>query len=459
MKQNLCPRLLLLCSLFITISTARAQYVAIPDTNFGAWLYTHGYDSCLTGSSATGWQLDTACSALPLAVAVDVSYQNISNLSGVKYFRHLRSLYCDRNALTSLPTLPALLTYINCSFNQITTITALPDSLVTLECSNNLITSLPTLPATITQINCSSNQLSSLPTLPTALQGLICATNGLTALPALPSGLLSMDCSYNQLTALPIGLPSVMINLLCEDNQITVLPPLPDSLRFLDCSHNLLPGINPVMPSQLLTLDCSYNQIIGLGSLDTKLKALSCGHNQLTFINSLPDTLTGLDCSYNKISTISNLPYDLTDLDCSYNPTLACLPIIYQSQLNTFYIDSTAIVCVPDSFTAVAYDVRPDSLPLCTAASGCPYGATTGIAQLTSRRLASLYSNPNRGSFTLQTSGSVGATYTISDMLGDVIEQQVISTDTQAIDLTGAADGIYTLVVRGSQPVRFVVMR
>ena len=457
MKKNLLSRLLLLCSLFVAITAAHAQYVAIPDTNFGNWLYANGYDSCLTGNSSSGWHLDTTCNKLPLAVAVDCSNQNIANISGVQYFKHLRSLYCDRNALTAIPALPPLLTYINCSFNQLTSLPALPDSMVTLECSNNVIISLPALPTKITQINCSSNSLTSLPTLPASLQGLICANNSLSTLPLLPSSLLSMDCSYNQITALPVGLPSVMINLLCEHNQLTTLPPMPDSLRFFNCSNNLLPNLTPIMPSQLITLDCSYNQLTSLGSLDMQLRTLSCEHNLLTFLPTLTDTMTGLDCSYNNLSSMTNIPFSLVDLNCAHNLSLTCLPVIYQPQLNSFYIDSTAIQCRPDSFTAFAFDRNPDSMAICTSASGCPFVVYDGITQLTNPNTVNLYPNPNMGTFILTTSGS--GDYTISDMMGNIISHEAITSSTQQIDLRGAAEGIYILSMKGTQPIRFVVMR
>jgi hypothetical protein len=70
-----------------------------------------------------------------------------------------------------------------------------------------------------------------------------------------------------------------------------------------------------------------------------------------------------------------------------------------------------------------------------------------------------LYPNPNKGSFTLQTSGSINTDYTISDMLGHIITQQSIRSDNQQIDLPEAAEGVYTLSVKGAQPIRFVIVR
>jgi hypothetical protein len=49
--------------------------------------------------------------------------------------------------------------------------------------------------------------------------------------------------------------------------------------------------------------------------------------------------------------------------------------------------------------------------------------------------------------------------YTIYDVLGKTVQQQSIAADKQLIYLPDAPDGVYTLMVKGSQPVRFVLMR
>ena len=88
---------------------------------------------------------------------------------------------------------------------------------------------------------------------------------------------------------------------------------------------------------------------------------------------------------------------------------------------------------------------------------------TTGLSAISSDGGGIfLYPNPNKGSFTLLTSGSINSDYTITDMLGHVIEQRTISADRQSIEMSDVADGIYTLSVKGiqsTQPLRFVVMR
>ena len=324
-------RIALLLCLCITLFTARAQYVAIPDTNFGKWLNNNGYSSCLTGNSTTGWQLDTLCSTVLSATNMSCPAQGIHDLSGIVYFKHLTSLYYGSNAPAIIPTLPATLSTFDCSQNQLTSLPALPPALTNLNCSENRLTSLPALPATLTTLNADNNQLTSLPSLPALLATLYCDFNQLTSLPALPASLTWLQCRANQLTTLPT-LPPVLSTLFCRDNALDSLPTLPHSLKYLNC------------------VNCQ------LGSLPV-----------------MPDSMTTLFCDTNLLSYISALPHLLTTLSCTDNPSLSCLPHMYENALSTFLISGTNIQCMPNVFTAGYYDVRPDSLQLCGPAGSCDF--------------------------------------------------------------------------------------
>jgi hypothetical protein len=155
------------------------------------------------------------------------------------------------------------------------------------------------------------------------------------------------------------------------------------------------------------------------------------------------------------------MPFDLLDLNCVHNLNLTCLPIFYQSSLNNFYIDSTSIQCIPQRLTAQYFDMNPDSMRVCDSTGTCPYISTvnTGINQINNVSIISLYPNPNKGTFTLQTSGSIGSSYVITDMLGHIISQQSITADRQGVDMRESAEGVYTLTVKGTQPLRFTVMK
>jgi hypothetical protein len=102
-----------------------------------------------------------------------------------------------------------------------------------------------------------------------------------------------------------------------------------------------------------------------------------------------------------------------------------------------------------------------------TDSNGCTESAShlfraylpEGISDITGQSPLHLYPNPNKGSFTLETSGSVCTDYIISDMLGHVIMRQAIRSDKQVIELPEAAEGVYSLVIKGAQPMRFVIVR
>jgi hypothetical protein len=82
-----------------------------------------------------------------------------------------------------------------------------------------------------------------------------------------------------------------------------------------------------------------------------------------------------------------------------------------------------------------------------------------GIKPIAGSGITLLYPNPNKGSFTLQTAACIGSDYIISDMLGNMIAQQAIRSNIQAIELPEAIEGVYTLTVKGARPVRFVIVR
>ena len=82
-----------------------------------------------------------------------------------------------------------------------------------------------------------------------------------------------------------------------------------------------------------------------------------------------------------------------------------------------------------------------------------------GINDISNTNPIKLYPNPNTGTFTLETVQSINSDYTIYDVLGKVIQQQSITADKQLVNLPDAPDGVYTFVVKGAQPVRFVLMR
>jgi Leucine-rich repeat (LRR) protein len=285
-KHHTMKKITLLMMLLLGLGYAgRAQYVAIPDTNFGTWLNTHGYATCMTGSNAAGWQLDTTCTSVTTAGSVSCGFAGIHDLTGIEYFKSLTILDCSFSYLTTMPILPASLSTFYCASNLLTSIGTLPASLTYLQCSNNLLASLPALPSTLTSLICDSNLLTSLPVLPTSLSQLVCNQNPLVnGLPILPASLAILYCCDDQLSSLP-ALPSLLTDLRCQRNQLTSLPSL---------------------PAGLLYLICDSNQLTSLPTIPGTLYALYCSRNALTCLPLLP-------------SSVINLRFDTTLITCIFN--------------------------------------------------------------------------------------------------------------------------------------------
>ena len=153
--------------LAITISfQSKAQWVSLPDTNFGYWLSLHGYTACLQGSNTIGWQLDTTCPQVITDTSFIMVVGGIHNLKGIEYFDNLRSLTCYQSQLTTLPAVPSTLENLNVGLNQLTTLPPLPAGLTNLRCEGNILDSLPsTLPSGLTLLGCNGCGLHSLPPL------------------------------------------------------------------------------------------------------------------------------------------------------------------------------------------------------------------------------------------------------------------------------------------------------
>ena len=195
-----------------------------------------------------GNQMDITSPFITSKEYINVSSQNISDLTGIQYFSSLKYLFCSNNNLTFLPPLPSTLKQLGCIMNQLTCLPDLPDSLTYLYCIQNNLTELPPLPSTLGQLYCEQNNLTSLPDLPDSLWFLSCYDNNITELPALPIKMQSVDCSNNQITNIVSLNPDLKV-LLCHYNQLTSLPPLPQ-LERLTCYNNNI-SCFPVFPSSI----------------------------------------------------------------------------------------------------------------------------------------------------------------------------------------------------------------
>ena len=284
--------------------TAYSPYVNIPDSNFGKYLISQ-IPSCLYKDSTNKYWMDTTCIGVLNTQILYPLGDSINNLSGLSYFKNLSTLNCSSNLLISLPSLP--------------------QSLTSLNCDNNLLKSLPFLPQSLTSLYCAYNQLNSLPAIPVSVTTLACDFNYLTSFPTLPNSLVKLSCMHNVFTSLP-NLPDSLISFICDANQISNLPTLPNTLSYFTCNAN---------------------QISNLPTLPNTLTYFTCNTNQISNMPALPKILTNLDCSANQLQSLPSLPDSLKELLCYGNNNLHCLPKL-PSKLNSLYIDSANILCIPN---------------------------------------------------------------------------------------------------------------
>lgn len=239
--------------------------------------------------------------------------------------------------LSSLPTLPGMLTELNISGNQLANLTNLPTTLKKLLARNNQLITLPELPAltvldicgnqltnilplpeTLTELDASFNHLTFLEVLPVSLRKLVISYNHLTGLSSLPVGLISLEINNNQLTSLPT-LPVTLTTLQAWNNQLTILPNLPTTLMVLNVCDNVLTAL-PLLPVMLKELSVNKNQLTTLPSLPATLTRLDVSNNQLTTITSLPAMLTDIYASNNRLTILPTLPSATKTIDFSNNP-------------------------------------------------------------------------------------------------------------------------------------------
>ena len=216
----------------------------VPDDNFEAYLEANGMGDGIALND------NVFTSAIDTVAYLDVSNQNISDLTGFEAFAVLSYLNCEGNQLSILDVSQNIaLIYLNCEDNQLTSLDLINNTaIIQLKCQNNQLTSLDlSQNSSLTTLNCRSNQLTSLDVSQnSALTSLTCRTNQLTSLDVSQnSALTSLGCSSNQLTSLDVSQNSALISLDCPNNQLTSLDVSQNSaLTSLVCQNNQLTSLD-----------------------------------------------------------------------------------------------------------------------------------------------------------------------------------------------------------------------
>jgi hypothetical protein len=195
----------------------------VPDSSFEAYLEANGMGNNIPNDS------NVFTSAIDTVTSLNVSIQNIGDLTGIEDFTDLTDLNCWQNQLTSLDVSNnTALTFLNCRYNQLTSLDVSQNTALTyLNCEiNYTLTSLEVSGATaLTTLHCNDNQLTSLDvSTNTALTTLHCDSNQLTSLDVSNNtALTELDCYNNQLTSLDVSNNTALIHLWCSSDQLTSL--------------------------------------------------------------------------------------------------------------------------------------------------------------------------------------------------------------------------------------------
>lgn len=292
----------------------------IPDDNFEQLLIDRGIDT----GPLDNYVLTSAISGITM---LDVSGENIENLTGIEGFAALTTLDCSSNLLFELDVSQNLsLTNLICFNNYLSQLdVAINTSLVALNCSNNRLS----------QLDVSTN---------TTLEELIVDSNFLTSLDlSANSNLQILNCNSNNLPDGGLNLASNtgLLELFCSDNNFVNLDVTQNAmLTKLDISGNRLSMIDLTQNGGLQDLDASSNFIVSIDltantALDTLnvssnlLQALSLTNNiALRLINAENNQLMSMDLSTNSmLETLFLASNEVMTLDLTNNSMLSILDV------------------------------------------------------------------------------------------------------------------------------------
>jgi len=274
----------------------------VPDDNFETYLENNGMGDGISLNDSV------FTSAIEMVMFLDVSNQNISDMTGIEDFISLVDLDCDNNQLVTLnlsgnPNLD----YLMCSNNQ----------LVYLNVNNNLV---------LNDIECIHNNLSILDvTNNINLEYLEAWDNQLTSLDVSNNiNLLELHCNWNSLTNIDVSNNTALEILFCNYNQLTSLDvSMLFNLWFLDCGANQISSLDLSNNQYLEHIICAENNLYNLD--------IRNGNNQnilefVTVYNSNLDCINVDDPGWSTSNwTFGNFAFDVHhyfSADCSISAVL-----------------------------------------------------------------------------------------------------------------------------------------
>jgi len=388
--------------------------VNITDSNFLSALIEQGVDTDEDGliSQNEAKAIDT----------LDVSSQNISDLTGIEAFVNLTELQCNNNKLSSLDlSINVMLENLRCYSNELTALDVSKNPELTyLDCGLNQIGVLDVSKNTLLEdLLCDNNEITNLDVSKnTLLNHLYCYANLLTSLEVSKNSVLKrLWCNNNELGSLDVSANKYLSSLLCRNTGLNDLsveqnPVLVD----LRCSGNKLTLLDLSKNYFLAYLDCSTNLLTNLDvTINTDLTNLICDENLLTTLDISKNTAIGTkDYAWSD------------DLDISGMPTLTCV--------------SVWVMPFPPDSLEVIMDGSPNVVFTTEACSG------VGVEEDIQYEL-SVYPNPVNGITTLQLEVPAEYSIEIVSMNGQVVMQRQFSGSSYELDLSSIPKGIYFLTI------------
>jgi Leucine-rich repeat (LRR) protein len=265
-------------------------YTYIPDDNFEQVLINLGLDTVLDNYVTTA--------NISSLLLLDISNNNITNLTGIEDFIALEDFNCSSNNIHNIDiSQNTLLTKLHCENNSIST----------LDISQNI---------NLTNLNCSNNLLTSLE-----------LTQNI--------GLKFLNCYDNQLTNIDLSQNTTLFALNCSSNYLTNI----------DLTHN----------TQLGDIYLQFNLITNLNvSQNTVLESLNCANNQLDFLN----VKNGVNTDFSLFDTTNNPNLTCIEVDSPSWSTTNWVNIDSQSYFST---DCGNTYIPDDNFEQALIDLGIDS--------------------------------------------------------------------------------------------------
>lgn len=407
-------KLLTLFVLLLLFTGSKAQYITIPDPNFASWLHNNGFDSCMAGNL-----FDTTCHYIYPSNTLDLSGQNISDLTGYNYIQYYnpinaspyKTLNLSHNNFTSFPSVLLRdnlrnLT-IDLSYNHIDSFTFSQDYffLYSLSLANNHLQKVKRDTASFNltslwELNLNNNDLDSFPH--------IYANN------------------------------STGYNLYIRNNKLKSFP-ASGNAQFVDIGVNRLDSNTIVGGPNLRGLVCDSNELteLLLAGWFYQWSIINCSHNKIRNLLLPYPSVRNIDCSFNQLTSIDGPIADVMGtLNVSNNPDLKCLPQL--RRIDTLDFSNTSVTCLPGYGTVLNSTPQLSSVPI------CGYLNTNGCSIY--------YNNSGKiyfeaGNNCVQDNGdSLARNVKIKLMKNGIVVDQVI-TPNGLYSLSTPDTGIYQLVI------------